>query len=342
MASHGKEDALPPPGSNQQSAITVDALEKLLDRRFAMLATAEQISEMGGRISKNEAAIRDIQSSLGLINDKIRSQSQISHSVHKSPPNRPPHLRIGPGRELSYHLSRKSVRMSPISGNNNEEMITAVNDFIGSALKIPDFEAHGLAIEHVRRMRTSPKSASYLEVCVTFSSIDDRDFVASKAINLAPLVDDSGKPMAGIRMDVPGHLMPTNNDLKNYAYQARRTHGKGTKTDIKFDDFKRNLYLKIKLPHSKNWLRTLPERARELISSNTSHEIQELQSTLRLRSSGDPSSFRPALSSLSSSGSSASSSILSGGNSQPLALPNTQLWRPPKRDQYPDLGFGNA
>ena len=148
--------------------------------------------------------------------------------------------------------------MWPISGDNNDEMTSAVNDFIKSALKIPEFESRGLIIERVRRMRTSPRSTSFLEVCVTFSSMDDRDFVASKAINLAPHVNEKGQPLAGIRMDVPPHLMATNNDLKNYAFQARKTHGKGTKTHIKFDDNKLDLYLEIRLPQSENWLLKKP------------------------------------------------------------------------------------
>ena len=56
----------------------------------------------------------------------------------------------------------------------------------------------------------------------------------------------TGNQGAGVRMDVPGHLMPTNNDLKSYAYQTRQSHGKGTKTHIKNGPLPRSKATRIK------------------------------------------------------------------------------------------------
>ena len=331
MASGGKEDEAEFSVKKQtNNTIAVSDLERLLDKRFAVLATAEQINEMGQRISKNESEIAEIRTNIEQINQRMKTNL-------KPPTESPTHdrkmaPRMGPGRELSYHISRRSLRIWPIEGNTHEEMDKALKEFIKSALRIPDFESRSLRAERIRRTRTSPKSASYLEVCVTFTNQDDRDFVASKAVNLAELVENDGKPRAGVRMDVPGHLMPTNNDLKSYAYQTRQSHGKGTKTHIKYDDQKMDLYLEVKLPGSDNWLRIMPEQARELITSNTSREVQELQSNLRRRARDGSTTGSSISSSLSTS------SLLSGGNSQPLI--NQHGWQPPRRDNYARMEFG--
>ena len=100
-------------------------------------------------------------------------------------------------------------------------MRKAFHEFATSALRIPGAEYSGIVIERIKRTRTSPKNAAYLEVCVTFSSQDNRDYVVSKAVNLAPLVDKEGLPQAGVRMDAPSFLMSTYNDLRSYAYQTR-------------------------------------------------------------------------------------------------------------------------
>ena len=124
-----------------------------------------------------------------------------------------------------------------------------------------------------------------MEACITFREPDDRDFIASRAVNLGDLVDSNGRPKAGIRIDVPGFLMPTFRDLNNYAYNARKTHGKKTRTHIKFDDANSSLILEIRLPSSDNWLRVSPSRARELTTEHTVTELGRLQAEMRQRTS---------------------------------------------------------
>ena len=51
--------------------IAVGDLERLLDKRFAVLATAEQISKMGERIGRNEDEISEIKVEIRQINKKL-------------------------------------------------------------------------------------------------------------------------------------------------------------------------------------------------------------------------------------------------------------------------------
>lgn len=141
-----------------------------------------------------------------------------------------------------------------------------------------------MKIIKLRRTRISPNAHAYLEVCLTFEEIDDRDFIASLAVNLGDLVQSDGCPQAGILMDVPGFLLPTFRDLNSYAFNVRKSHGKKTKTHIKFDDANASLLLELKLPASDNLLRTSPTQARELTMEATANELHRLQADIRERS----------------------------------------------------------
>ena len=55
--------------------IAVNDLEKLLDKRFPVLATAEQINKMSERIGRNESEISDIKGELRQINRKITERN---------------------------------------------------------------------------------------------------------------------------------------------------------------------------------------------------------------------------------------------------------------------------
>lgn len=175
--------------------------------------------------------------------------------------------------------------MWPIKGNNEDEMSAAYLNFIRNALRIPEKEADSMKVERIRRTRTSPNAPAYLEACVTFRDPDDRDYVASKSVNLAMQRDKEGKPLAVIRMDVLGFLLSTFKALNNYAYIVRKRHGKDAKTYIKFDDPELNLFLEVKLPGSERWLRISPDLARESNIEWTSNKLRELQRDIRTRDS---------------------------------------------------------
>ena len=263
--------------TSQGSMIAVNDLERILDRRFSVLATAKQVEGMADKIKKNEDDIADIRISLGRINDKLDSRPLSHHD--RSSPHQP---RLGHGREYSFNLSRRSLRIWPLSGSSDADLLESFQAFARSALLISDAEVKTMKIERIRRTRTPRNSTAYSEVCVTFESTEDRDFIASRAPNLAPLIEkQSGTPKAGIRMDVPGYLMPTFKDLNAYAYMVRQSSGKNAKTHVKFDDTEMSLFLEVRVNPSSNWLRVSPERARQLVSENASEDLKVLQRNLK-------------------------------------------------------------
>ena len=273
--------------AKKQSVIGVSDLEKLLDKKFAVLVTSKQVDQMSARIEKNESDIQDIRKSIDDLHNKFEAGR--SASEPRTPLKRMDRPRrnslIGPGRELSFTISRRSLRMWPIKGNNEDEMSAAYLNFIRNALRIPEKEADSMKVERIRRTRTSPNAPAYLEACVTFRDPDDRDYVASKSVNLAMQRDKEGKPLAVIRMDVLGFLLSTFKALNNYAYIVRKRHGKDAKTYIKFDDPELNLFLEVKLPGSERWLRISPDLARESNIEWTSNKLRELQRDIRTRDS---------------------------------------------------------
>ena len=272
--------------SSQQSAtVSVDDLERILDRRFALLATAKQVDGMNAKIEKNEADINEIRHTLRQMNQRMDRgpQNEEGNALEvRSGPSL--NARISQSRETSYSISRRSLRIWPIKGETDQELLESFQAFARTALLIGDLEVKELDIVRIRRTRTPRNSTAYLEVCVTFRCSEDRDFLAGKAPDLAPLVDNqSGVPKAGIRMDIPSYLMTTFKDLNSYAYMARKSGSRGTKTHIKHDDATMGLYLEVRLSPSSGWLRISPEKARELIAENTSEERRALQRTLRNR-----------------------------------------------------------
>lgn len=116
------------------NTIAVGDLELLLDKRFSVLATANQIQKMGERITRNESEITEIRVEISQINKKL---SQPKTSVDPQLPSRLEPISTNPGRDRIYNQSRRSIRVWPISGKNDNEMRTTFSEFARSALKIP-------------------------------------------------------------------------------------------------------------------------------------------------------------------------------------------------------------
>ena len=197
--------------------IAVSDLVKLLDKRFAVLATADQLSKMSGRINRNEEEITKIKGEIRQINQKLSNRTE-QIQIAERPKTTANEFNMGPGRELSYWTSRRSVRVWPIDGETEDQMRKNFAEFQRDALKISPRDTDSMIVDIMRRTRSSPNANAYKEVCVTFSEIDERDFVASRAINLSGYINSEGQPQAGIRLDVPGFLLPTYRDLNGYAY----------------------------------------------------------------------------------------------------------------------------
>ena len=135
MASTNEKDI--PEGGNfavkKPPVIAVCELEKILDKRFAVLATADQISKMSQRISQNEEDISDIKVEIRQINKKLTDKSNerplFNGPIVMNCPNA-----MGPGRKMSYLISRRSIRAWPIEGDSDTELRESFEAFAREAL----------------------------------------------------------------------------------------------------------------------------------------------------------------------------------------------------------------
>lgn len=153
---------------------------------------------MGDRIDRNENAIAEIKGELRQMNKKITEQSN-ERPLQASPgPSGKTRTEISTWKEAAYNKSRRSIRAWPIEGTSAQQIRYAFRNFMRNALRITAGDINAIVIDEVRRVRSSPNSQTYMEVTITFKEIDDRDFVASHAINLGNLVQQDGQPKAGI------------------------------------------------------------------------------------------------------------------------------------------------
>ena len=83
-------------------------------------------------------------------------------------------------------------------------------------------------IEAIRRIKSTGQCFKQ-EVLVVFKDEQARDLVASCARNLTPYTNQTGQPMAGLRIDVPEHLRGTFKLLENYGFRMKKRHGQGLK-----------------------------------------------------------------------------------------------------------------
>jgi hypothetical protein len=129
-------------------------------------------------------------------------------------------------------------------------------------------------------------------VLVTFYQRNDRDTVARAATNLSEWINN-GKPTAGLKLEIPQHLMPTFQLLHSHGFHLRKVLGLGLKRIIKYDDLKRSLVMEVKFPNEDGWERITPKIALELRDSQdmrTADRIKErltaVKGSVRPRSSG--------------------------------------------------------
>lgn len=121
-------------------------------------------------------------------------------------------------KEKSYWLARRSLKMWPIPGITEKEIWGSVGRFLEQ--KLDTYEIVESDIESVRRVYGDDRRGKIKqEVLVRFRSLEVRDVAASRARNLAGFVDQNRQPTAGIRPDVPVHLISTYKTLDAYALQ---------------------------------------------------------------------------------------------------------------------------
>ena len=156
-------------------------------------------------------------------------------------------------------------------------MTAGVVEFCHKALMMSP--STDLGVETVERARSSPRGLPFLETIVVFVDSFARDRVFAGGPQLAGFRDEQRKPTCGIRLQIPGHLMPQFKALESYAYTQRNNHGPGdVKKHIKFDDASGNLFLQLKHFKDNDWINISYEKAKR--EQDKCNELREKKSHL--------------------------------------------------------------
>ena len=250
------------------------------------------VSDNNTKLDNHKKLIQDNADSIKLMQgemEKIKARSKTfadaaagpvpgPSGVPRSQPTPPPQ----PAAEVTdvegYNRARRSLRIWPIPGTTRKDLWAAAGNFIKVTLGHPQLTES--MIELICRPDVPSGPASRLEVLVRFRDVEFRDAVMGSSNRLAEMIDDQGRPTAGIRIEVTPTLRPALKTLERFGQQLRSRHGQGTKRHFKFDDLERSLYLNIKLPGDLNWTRVTLDVARRGLVSRERFTSEELEKRL--------------------------------------------------------------
>lgn len=162
--------------------------------------------------------------------------------------------------ERHYWWSRRAVRIWPVVGTTNKELWTTTGEFFFKTLEVPESYLSEDSVESVRQIfpaKTRTKGRITDEVRMLFKDVKTRDMVYSYAINLA-----NKRDRAGMRLEVPGHLLGQFKTLERYGRQLKQEHGQNIKWHIKYDDPELSMFLNVKLG-DEGWNKITFDTARE-------------------------------------------------------------------------------
>ena len=163
--------------------------------------------------------------------------------------------------EEAYDKARRSICFWPVDGNEDEQLRAAAADFIKNALMVDERETCVEDILSVRRAPDKSRSLVHKEIVVELRDQKTRDFIASRGNRLAPYVDSENKPTCGMRMSIPTFLEPAFRLLKRYGFHLKDVRGSGVKSNVRFDDFKRSVFLQVRFPGERDFMNVYPEEA---------------------------------------------------------------------------------
>ena len=247
--------------------------EKLATIDVTVKSNSKRLDEQSDSIRANQTSIREMRSEV----EKIKAghfPALPAPAAPIAPATRPSHHPdYSSTQEAEFRLARRSLRVWPITGGNADELWSAAGIFMGTNLGLKG-KIDRSSIEKITRAEIPSGPGVRDEALIVFVDNKARDLVMGSAAMLAPFTDTDGKPTAGMRIEVPTHLMRDFRLLFKYGQNLRGRHGKGTRRHVKFDDISLGLYLNVKLPGDPNWSRVSTEvarrglRARELITDS--------------------------------------------------------------------------
>lgn len=324
MATNGSSK--PPPSAEEFKMMLRDGL--------ANVAKKEQLDQMMNQIKSNSSALRSLERKVDNTNESNERRFRQLEDRIQSGGGGSSAAALTDSKKAAFDKARRSMRVWPIQGEDQDAMNAAFRDFAVDALMIPDTVVRNARITDLIRVRSSPVNNVYMEILVTFSDAGERDYYFSKAKNRASFRDPSGNPTAGVRIDVPPFLLPTFKLLSNHGYEIRSVHGRDTKRYVKFDDENLSLFLEVRLPNQTKWTRIKPDQARTYSEEKDRLEYQSIKRGLLRTSESDNPNLIPLGSRPSGVGGSALST--SSGNVNAPSRAEVQAerprWKPPARE----------
>ena len=281
----GAVASLPAPASGSATPVTKDILMSALKENtdFIIKSFASSLGALSQRVESNtnliarnatgvdkhEGQLKEHRSDIDILTVKVRDLERNAGARRPCPPA---HVRAQLSQE--FLRARRSLRLWPVDGQSEEDMWGGVGEFIHDILRVSTEEVGQSDIEDVRRVANiaGMPETERREVLVTFYDKKKRDTVISNSTNLASFVDATGKPTAGVRLEIPKELDDTFRLLSRFGTRLRARHGAGTKRHIKFDDFSGSLYANIKLPGDTSWTRVTAEMARDDLHASLNEE----------------------------------------------------------------------
>ena len=238
-----------------------------------------------------------------------------------------------------FFSARNSLQFWPIEGKNEAEMLECFQDFLQNALGMSGKEKD--SILKIRRVHSAPRGKAYKEVCVEFVDSNIRDEILMRGPMLASFRDDEGKPTAGIRLRIPGHLMGAFKALEAFGHRLKRNYGENFKKHIKFEEYDCTLYIQVGIKRegeAMEWTSYTADQARE---SNKKADDKKRGPKIDFLSSVSPKQRRgddatgvgQAAGTTTSSGGSGTGPSDRGGERRRTFKPKkNQMWRPTARD----------
>ena len=118
-------------------------------------------------------------------------------------------------------------------------------------------------IRRVARTNNGTNECISDEALIGFKTVATRDQVANWAKNLARCTDLNGKPLAGVRLEIPENLMGDFRTIRRYSFFLKKMHGFGVKRNMKYDNETLCLQMSVRLSNKLKWLTVDPSMAKE-------------------------------------------------------------------------------
>ena len=242
-------------------------------------ALTKSVKENRDEIDRNTKELTRQGAAISAQGANMRILEERMSRIEAAPRREQPGVAI---RSAEYLKARRSILLWPIDQSSEDSMWNGVGEFIHDALNIREDDVCQEDIESIIAVPDPKFPAGNLtkEVVVTFFCHRKRDVLMSGVSNLASRIDRSGKPTAGVRLEIPPELDGTFKLLARFGTKMRARHGEGTRRHIKFDDDTASLYTNIKLPGDESWSKVTADMALKDMDNTARAESADIMTRL--------------------------------------------------------------